>query len=421
MAARLFVVACLVMSVPTISTAAHADTVGQIVNWVSKSAKKLTTGSSKASSKKSRKARSKSPKSNAKSSKAKVKSSRKKSKKGAPEKSKKAKSYSGSAKSAAKAPSIAIPPLPERRDKTETGTSKNSTATVAPKPDVWTPQQISAARKTCADVLKRVNAITIPRPAIKKGACGDPAPVELVSVGKNPPVTFSPPAKVNCQMVEALHKWTTKHLQPLAKKHLKARLIKIDVMSDYSCRRAYGRKNGRMSEHSKVNALDIRGFVTTKGNVARLLAHWGPTKRDIARAIAEKKKAEEKRKKEIAAQQERDRKIKAAAAEVNRAKSNSAKSGTVKTSKIATEDIAEVGEDTATKPAYSAAPNKLGGPPPGQPKFSPPKTAKGRFLRGAHISGCRIFGTILGPEANNAHRNHFHVDMAPRKRSNFCQ
>ncbi|MBV1695048.1 MAG: extensin family protein, partial [Hyphomicrobiales bacterium] len=43
------------------------------------------------------------------------------------------------------------------------------------------------------------------------------------------------------------------------------------------------------------------------------------------------------------------------------------------------------------------------------------------FLREAHRSACRIFGTVLGPEANNAHRNHFHVDMAQRRSASFCE
>ena len=38
-----------------------------------------------------------------------------------------------------------------------------------------------------------------------------------------------------------------------------------------------------------------------------------------------------------------------------------------------------------------------------------------QFLHLAHVAACRIFGTTLGPEANAAHRNHFHVDMAERK------
>lgn len=33
-----------------------------------------------------------------------------------------------------------------------------------------------------------------------------------------------------------------------------------------------------------------------------------------------------------------------------------------------------------------------------------------RFLKEAHQASCRYFGTVLGPEYNRAHANHFHVD-----------
>ncbi|MEL7049280.1 MAG: extensin family protein, partial [Pseudomonadota bacterium] len=51
----------------------------------------------------------------------------------------------------------------------------------------------------------------------------------------------------------------------------------------------------------------------------------------------------------------------------------------------------------------------------------PSWSGRARFLKEAHKRACRRFGTTLGPEANNAHRNHFHVDLAPRKRSNYCR
>ncbi len=38
------------------------------------------------------------------------------------------------------------------------------------------------------------------------------------------------------------------------------------------------------------------------------------------------------------------------------------------------------------------------------------------FLRDIHDGACEIFGTALGPDANAAHRNHFHFDMTPRRR-----
>jgi hypothetical protein len=36
---------------------------------------------------------------------------------------------------------------------------------------------------------------------------------------------------------------------------------------------------------------------------------------------------------------------------------------------------------------------------------------KGRFLREVRDGACKQFSTVLGPDYNAAHRNHFHVDM----------
>lgn len=36
---------------------------------------------------------------------------------------------------------------------------------------------------------------------------------------------------------------------------------------------------------------------------------------------------------------------------------------------------------------------------------------KGRFLKQVRDGACKQFSTVLGPEYNAAHRNHFHVDM----------
>jgi hypothetical protein len=48
-------------------------------------------------------------------------------------------------------------------------------------------------------------------------------------------------------------------------------------------------------------------------------------------------------------------------------------------------------------------------------------TKEGRFLRSTHEGACGIFGTVLGPEANEAHRNHLHLDLAARRRGAFCE
>jgi len=48
-------------------------------------------------------------------------------------------------------------------------------------------------------------------------------------------------------------------------------------------------------------------------------------------------------------------------------------------------------------------------------------TTEASFLRRLHKGACGTFGTVLGPEANEAHRDHFHFDLAARKRNAFCE
>ncbi|MGL5838892.1 MAG: extensin family protein [Sphingorhabdus sp.] len=45
------------------------------------------------------------------------------------------------------------------------------------------------------------------------------------------------------------------------------------------------------------------------------------------------------------------------------------------------------------------------------------------FLRRLHESACKRFGTVLGPDYNAAHANHFHFDMSKSGRtgSNYCR
>jgi len=45
------------------------------------------------------------------------------------------------------------------------------------------------------------------------------------------------------------------------------------------------------------------------------------------------------------------------------------------------------------------------------------------FLRRLHQSACKRFGTVLGPDYNAAHANHFHFDMAKSMRDGtaYCR
>jgi len=320
------------------------------------------------------------------------------------------------------------PVLPER--KPENG---EALAEPAPAPDAWSPEQIAEAHARCTAALKRLNATVVYEEPIKDGDCGDPAPISLSRLGN---VTFTPAARINCGMLVPLDTWISKNLQRSAMRQLGARITTIEVMSDYSCRTALGRIGKRLSQHAYFDALDIRGFVTNKGDRVHVLNAWGATERDIAKAKA------------------KEEKIKTAAEEAAKAQGQAApteaqppsagtpvSTATNKVMRAGSVEMVNAILPGASKQKQSAA--RLGGPPdnpksarrvganptfgsttvlPAAPAMAPPRAdPKARFLREAHASACKIFGTTLGPEANEMHRNHFHVDMAQRKIKNICK
>jgi len=327
------------------------------------------------------------------------------------------------------------------------------TAAKKPKiPTEWPAAEVELAKARCTQLLKGLDAVAIPEAPFRKGDCGSMAPMRLVSIGKSPEVSFSPPPVVSCDLIVGLAKWVEEDVQPAAKRHLGAEVIRIESMSDYSCRMAYGRVGNKLSEHGKANALDIKGFTTRKGKQAVVLTHWGPNKREIAKQIAAAKAAKEKAEAE---------KVAAAEAEKASVKDSKLPRKTLVEGVPAKRDLAVPVSVTRDDP-IDTKPTRLGGPdgiePSGkaednkksrkkaskdadakQGKSStpetvaslpgaestvvvapPPKTPTGRFLRDIHASACQIFGTTLGPEANEAHRNHFHVDMAERKFRKIC-
>lgn len=274
----------------------------------------------------------------------------------------------------------------------------------AASPHTWSKDEIEQAKAQCKATLKGVNVAMQPEDPIKEGECGSPVLFKVTSVGRSPAVELSPPVLLTCEMIASLDRWLKREVQPQARTQLGGPIVKIETMSSYSCRNAYGRSKSRLSEHGKANAIDIAGFATARDSTS-VLAHWGPTARD-QRAIAAKPESER-------------------APAPQRTPPQSPPSGGV----IAIPSIPGVivSDPGSSYPiggsALGYAPSRLGGPK--QPE--PPKPVAGdpasrqHFLKEIHASACKYFGTVLGPEANNAHKNHFHLDMADRPRGNFCQ
>lgn len=322
-------------------------------------------------------------------------------------------------KAAAPVQAAPLPPLPERK-------TAPASPIVMP-PDTWSEAEIGAAKARCTAALRGLNAVVTFEAPIKEGACGTPAPIRLSRLGS---VTFKPAALVNCGMLVPLNTWINKDLQPLAARQLGARITTLQVMSDYSCRTAFGRVGRKLSQHAYVDALDIRGFVTANGQSVSILDGWGMTQRDIVAAV-EKEKT---RQANLAQAQTATK----AATRASSPPAPSATNRNLKTARTDSVDVVNALLPGATKQKQLAS--RLGGPaekPGPGGKFepvtgtktaalspdalaAPPAGPRARFLREAHAAACRIFGTTLGPEANDAHRNHFHVDMAERKIKKIC-
>ena len=130
------------------------------------------------------------------------------------------------------------------------------------------------------------------------------------------------PMIVQCPLLVSWLMFEQQQLQPLAQQHLGQKIQQIQIMSSFSCRNVYGRKNGKRSQHARAAALDIGGFLLADNSRVSVLQDWQ-------------------------------------------------------------------GDD-----------------------------AKSTFLKAVRNAACDYFGTVLGPDYNSAHHNHFHLDFSD---SGLCQ
>lgn len=126
----------------------------------------------------------------------------------------------------------------------------------------WPADAVSDGRAACKALLAGLDISYAPLDPIgEQGGCGAPAPIEVTSVAG---VKLSPPATQTCAMAAALARWIAEDVQPAAKKRLGTEVTEIRTATSYACRRRNNGSSGKMSEHSKANALDMSGFTFAK-------------------------------------------------------------------------------------------------------------------------------------------------------------
>ena len=147
-----------------------------------------------------------------------------------------------------------------------------------------------------------------------------------------------------------------------------SQVVKLDNATSYACRNRYGSAYQPLSEHALANALDVSEFVLASGEHITVLDSWPKVVSTLPSPVP------------------------------------------------------NPGRETVEKAsAVTTAKAKAVAPPSSPPVASEPTpNPKAEFVKHVHDEACHEFGTVLGPEANDAHKNHFHLDMKER-RFGFCQ
>jgi hypothetical protein len=239
----------------------------------------------------------------------------------------------------------------------------------------WSNDEIEAAKEECRTLLAGLAIDYEALAPIKEGLCGAPAPILVRGLGDDPKVTIDPPATVSCPLAKALVAWINDTVQAKAKAELGSTVVGLRNATSYACRNRYGGERTPISEHALANALDISEFVLDSGKSVTVLKAWPVP---LAAAAAPPVPVPNP---------ERDAKDDAGAGAEDQAKAK------------------PVSATQADKPA------------PEEPEAEEVST---KFVRAMHDGACKAFGTVLGPAANAAHRDHFHFDMKKR-RQGFCE
>ncbi len=282
---------------------------------------------------------------------------------------------------ASNSPGPAVPALPAENDA--------STKPIPPAKQVappWTDAEVAAAKQECDNLLGKITIESEPLPPQREGICGAPAPRELRSVGASK-VKIEPEATLNCRMIAGLNSWILDKVQPAAQKNFGSPVVGV-VAESYSCRNRYGLARAPISEHALMDAIDVSAFVLEDGKIIRVSRNWGPTAEELKRA----------------------QKSSEAATNGDKAKFQ------VAASKLGAHDLANKSADEEKSGEKPKTEEKQKPKTPEALKEEQAKQAMSAFLHQAHNGACDIFGTVLGPDTNDAHHDHFHLDMKERQR-----
>ena len=131
----------------------------------------------------------------------------------------------------------------------------------------FAPQPVDPAR--CRAELRRSGVAFKSLPPAGEGPCLRIDRVRLTASALSP----APPV-TTCPVAAGLEEWLRESVQPAARTYLGGRVVGLQNVGAFSCRRRGGSPEAEWSEHATANAIDIGGFMLEDGRSVSVLDDW---------------------------------------------------------------------------------------------------------------------------------------------------
>lgn len=123
----------------------------------------------------------------------------------------------------------------------------------------------------CRAVMERSDIRLVELEATGTGACRRDDRVVVPAM----PVTLSPDSpQATCAVSAGLLRWLKQTVQPEAGRQFGSRVVAIEHLGTFACRKMRNDRFDRMSEHATGNAIDVGAFVLADGRRITVLEGW---------------------------------------------------------------------------------------------------------------------------------------------------
>ncbi len=130
----------------------------------------------------------------------------------------------------------------------------------------------------CRAALNGAGFLTEPIADVSEaGGCGYRSAIELTQSVH----AYSGTVATTCAAAAALVLWERDVVGPAAMRRYGQAVARIELAApSYQCRRIAGRRDRRLSEHARANAMDIEGFTLADGRTVTVAQGWRGAQQD---------------------------------------------------------------------------------------------------------------------------------------------